>query len=220
MGALAGTITMRCYFVPGEIPKDFKERYLKALTKHRFADINVDQGHEESIGWVSASDPFDVEFDLNKILWGSYLIAALRHDTIRLPATAFKLHLRRAVEEHCKKTGKEKLSKAEVEEVRDLLEKQLRKKALPNIKVYDMVWNMERGVVWLWSTNKKVNEQFLDFFEETFGLAPHEKNPYTQLELLGLSEEAVARVIEIEPAAMAAPPEALKPRRRGARADD
>ena len=36
---------------------------------------------------------------------------------------------------------------------------------------------------------------------------------------LGLDYEAVARVIEIEPAAMAAPPEALKPRRRGARAE-
>ena len=218
MGALAGTITMTCYHVQGEIPKDFKDRYLKALAKHRFTDINVDQDHEESIGWVTAADPFDVEFDLNKVLWGSYLLAAIRHDTIRLPATAFKLHLKRAVEEHCKKTGKEKLSKAEVEEVRDMLEKQLKKKALPNIKVYDMVWNMDRGVVWLWSTNKKVNEQFVDFFQETFELVPHEKNPYSQLEMLDFPEEVIAHVLEIEPAAMSAPPgdlKAMKKARKG-----
>jgi recombination associated protein RdgC len=206
MGALAGTITMTCYHVKGEVPKDFKERYLKALEKHRFTDINVDQDHEESIGWVTAADPFDTEFDLNKVVWGSYFLAAIRHDTIRLPATAFKLHLKRAVEEHCKKTGKERLSKAEVEEVRDLLEKQLKKRALPNIKVYDMVWNMDRGVVWLWSTNRKVNEQFVDFFEETFELVPHEKNPYSQLELLGFDDAQLGHVLEIEPASMAAPP--------------
>ena len=143
-------------------------------------------------------------------------MAALRHDTIRLPATAFKLHLRKAVAEHLKKTGKEKLSKSEVDEVKERLERQLKKKALPNIKTHDVVWNMERGVVWLWSTNKKVNEQFVDFFQETFGVVPHEKNPYAQLEQMGLGEEALERVLELEPAAMSAPPGESKKRRRAA----
>jgi DNA recombination-dependent growth factor C len=216
MGALAGTITMTCYYVQGEIPKDFKTSYLEALRKNRFVDINLDLEHEESMGWVSIADPFDTEFELNDFLWGSYLMVALRHDTIRLPATAFKLHLRKAVAEHQKKSGKEKLSKAEVEEVKARLERQLKKKALPNIKTHDVVWNMDRGVVWLWSTNKKVNEQFVDFFQETFGLVPHEKNPYAQMEHMGLGEEALERVLELEPAAMSAPPgESRRKRRAG-----
>jgi len=214
MGALAGTITMTCYYVQGEIPKDFKTSYLEALRKNRFVEINLDLEHEESMGWVAITDPFNTEFELNDVLWGSYLMVALRHDTIRLPATAFKLHLRKAVAEHLKKTGKEKLSKAEVDEVKERLERQLKKKALPNIKTHDVVWNMERGVVWLWSTNKKVNEQFVDFFQETFGLVPHDKNPYSQMEQLGLGEEGLERVLELEPAAMSAPPGETKKRRR------
>ncbi len=206
MGALAGTITMTCYYVRGEIPKDFKTSYLDALRRNRFVDINLDLEHEESMGWVTIADPFNSEFELNDVLWGSYLMVALRHDTIRLPATAFKLHLRKAIAEHLKKSGKEKLSKAESDEVRERLERQLKKKALPNIKTYDVVWNMDRGVVWLWSTNKKVNEQFLDFFQETFGLMPYEKSPYAQLEQLGMEEEALERLLELEPAAMSAPP--------------
>ena len=217
MGALAGTITMTCYYVQGEVPGDFKERFLEALSKNAFTDVNVDLDHEESIGWVTAEDPFDVEFDLNKVLWGSYFIAAIRHDTIRLPATAFKLHLKRAVEAQCRESGKERLSKAEVEEVRDILEKELKRRALPNIKVYDMVWNMDRGVVWLWSTNKKVNEQFVDFFQETFELVAHEKNPYSQLEMLDFDEALLAHALEIEPASMAAPPGDLKALRKAAR---
>lgn len=216
MGALAGTITMTCYYVQGEVPKDFKTSYLEALRKNRFVEINLDLEHEESMGWVAITDPFNTDFELNDVLWGSYLMAALRHDTIRLPATAFKLHLRKAVAEHLKKTGKEKLSKAEVDEVKERLERQLKKKALPNIKTHDVVWNMERGVVWLWSTNKKVNEQFVDFFQETFGVVPHEKNPYAQLEQMGLGEEMLERVLELEPAAMSAPPGESKKRRRAA----
>ena len=214
MGALAGTITMTCYYVRGEIPKDFKTSYIDALRQNKFVDINVDLEHEESMGWVTIADPFNTEFELNDVVWGSYLMAAVRQDTIRLPATAFKLHLRKAVAEQTKRSGKEKLSKSEVEEVRDLLEKQLKKKALPNIKTHDMVWNMERGVVWLWSTNKKVNEQFVDFFQETFGLQPIEKNPYAQLEQLGITEEALERLLELEPAAMSAPPGEGKRKRK------
>ncbi len=214
MGALAGTITMTCYYVRGEIPKDFKVSYLEALRQHRFVDINLDLEHEESMGWVAITDPFNTDFELNDVLWGSYLMAAVRHDTIRLPATAFKLHLRKALAEHQKKSGKEKLSKTEIEEVKDRLERQLKKKALPNIKTHDMVWNMERGVVWLWSTNKKVNEQFVDFFQETFGLQPIEKNPYAQLEQLGITEEALERLLELEPAAMSAPPGEGKRKRK------
>lgn len=214
MGALAGTITMTCYYVRGEVPKDFKTAYIEALRRSRFVEINLDLEHEESMGWVSITDPFDTSFELNDVLWGSYMMMALRHDTIRLPATAFKLHLRKAIGEHLKKTGKEKLSKAEADEVKERLERQLKKKALPNIKTHDVVWNMERGVVWLWSTNKKVNEQFVDFFQETFGLMPLEKSPYAQLEALGLGEDALERLLELEPAAMSAPPGESGGRRR------
>ncbi len=214
MGALAGTLTMACYYVQGEIPKDFKTAYVEGLRKHRFQDINLDLENEEALGWVTVEDPFNTEFELNNVLWGSYLIATLRHDTIRLPATAFKFHLKKAVLEHCKKTGKEKLSKAEVEEVRDRLEKQLKKKVLPNIKTYDVVWNMDRGVVWVWSTNKKVNEQFLDLFQETFGLQPNEKNPYSLMEQVGFDEEQLEKVLDLEPAAMSAPPGESKRRKR------
>ncbi|MCC6625557.1 MAG: recombination-associated protein RdgC [Deltaproteobacteria bacterium] len=206
MGAFAGTLTMTCYYVQGEIPEDFRESFIAALDKHRFKDINVDLDHEESIGWVTAQDPFDSEFELNKVLWGSYLVCALRHDIIRLPVTAFKMHLRKAADEYRKKTGKEKLSKGEMEEVKERLERQLRKKALPNIKTHDVVWNMDRGVLWLWTTNKKVNEQFLDIFNETFGLVLHEKNPYSQVEKMGFDADVLKRVTEIEPAAMSAPP--------------
>ncbi len=216
MGALAGTLTMTCYYVQGEVPKDYKTAYVEALAKHKFTDINLDLEHEESMGWVTIADPFKTDFELNDVLWGSYLMVALRHDTIRLPAAAFKFHLKKAIAEHLKKTGKEKLSKSEVEEVRDRLEKQLKKKVLPSIKTYDVVWNMDRGVVWLWSTNKKVNEQFVDFFQETFGVVPHEKNPYAQLEQLGFTEEQLERVLDLEPAAMSAPPGESKRKRKSA----
>lgn len=216
MGALAGTISVTTYYVRDEIPKDFKVSYIEALRRHRFTDVNLDLEHEESMGWVVLTDPFNTEFELNDILWGSYLMVALRHDTVRLPAAAFKLHLKKAIAEHLEKTGKERLTRAEADEVRERLERQLKKKVLPNIKTYDVVWNLDRGVVWLWSTNKKVNEQFVDFFQETFGLMPYEKSPYAQLEQVGLDADQLEHLLELEPAAMSAPPGEAGRRRRKA----
>ncbi len=206
MGALSGTLTATVYYVQGDLPDDFKERYLDALSKNCFTDVDLALEQDESMGWVNIADPFDTEFDLNKVLWGSYLMVSLRHDAVRLPAAAFKFHLNRAVKEYLAETGKERISKAEKEEVKDHLEKQLKKRVLPAIKTFDLVWNIDSGQAWFFTTNKKMNELFVDLFEDTFGLAAHERNPYSEVERLGLDEEQMDQVLRIEPAAFAAPP--------------
>lgn len=207
MGALAGTITATCYYIRDEIPRDFKERYIEALNKNRFVEINFNLDQEESMGWVPISDPFRTNFDLEESLWGNYLIFALRHDTVRLPATAFKMHLKKAINEYLKESGKQRLSKTETEEIKDSLEKQLKRKALPNIRVYDIVWNLERGVVWLWTTNKKLNELFVEFFQDTFEIQPIERNPYSAIEEMGFEQDALDFILDLEPAALAVDPE-------------
>jgi len=206
VGALSGTLTSTAFYVDGDPPEGFRDAYLEALGKHRFKEIDYALEQDESIGWVSITDPFDTDFDLNKILWGSYLMVSLRHDVVRLPAAAFRLHLAKAIAERLEATGRERLTKAEQEDVRDELEKQLRKRVLPAIKTFDLVWNLERKELWFFTQNKKMNERFVDIFDATFGLALRERNPYSLVEQMGLDDETFERLFRIEPAAMAAPP--------------
>lgn len=206
MGALSGTLTTTAYFIEGELPDGFRESFLETLGKQRFKEIDLALDQDESMGWVTIADPFDTAFELNKVLWGSYLMVAIRHDVIRLPANAFKLHLQRRVQEYLQAQGKERISKPEQEELKDVLQRELKKRVLPAIKTYDLVWNIDRGQAWFFTQNKKVNELFVDLFEETFGLRPHERNPYSLVEQMGLEDDVFARMLSVEPAAMAAPP--------------
>jgi hypothetical protein len=190
--------------VAGELPSDFRDRFLQALGQHGFKDIEIASDQEESLGWVNVSDPFDTAFDLNKVLWNDYLLVTLRHDSIRISPSALKLYLKREIAEYLTKTGKERASKAEQEEVRDHLVKQLRKRLLPAIKTYDVVWNIQRQRLWFFTTNKRVNEVFVEVFNDTFGLMLVPKSPYALLEQMddpALLEASIA----IEPANLAVP---------------
>ncbi len=205
MGALSGSVTAAAYYVGGELPSDFRDRYVSALNGRKFREIDLNSDDDESLGWVSINDPFDNEFHLDKVLVGDYLMASIRQDTIRIPAAAFKLHLRKAIIEYCKETGREKVTKAEEEELRDTLEKQLRKRVLPSIRTFDMTWNIQRGKLWLWTTNKRTNEVFQELFQDTFELPLIPKTPYAQLERMDLGEDVLDRAVVIEPAALALP---------------
>ncbi|MFT7582175.1 MAG: DNA recombination-dependent growth factor C [Myxococcota bacterium] len=204
MGALSGTLSTTAFYVQGDLPEDFREAYIDSLKKLQFTEVNPSADQEESLGWVNIADPFDTDFDLNKVVWGSYVMATIRHDLIRLPAAAFKLMLQKRIREYMDDQSKESISKAERENLSDELERELKHRVLPAIRTYDVVWNMDRGVAWLFTTNKKVVELFVDLFEETFGLHAHERNPYSIVEQMGLDDAHMERVLEIEPAAMAA----------------
>lgn len=208
MGALSGSMTVAAYDVRGELPKDFRDRYVEAIAERRFREIDLHTDADESLGWVTITDPFNVDFNLNQLLWGDYLMLSLRHDVIRLPAAAFKLHFRRALAEYLTETGKERATKAEEDEVKDHLTKQLRKRVLPAIRTYEFVWNIQRMEAWLFTANKRVNEIFLDFFGDTFTLPLIPKTPYSQLERLGLDQDVLDRVVQLEPTSFAVPPAA------------
>ena len=207
MGALSGSVTFTTYYVRGELPEDFRDRYLASMPQKAFREIDVHADREESFGWVSIEDPFDTEFNLNKVLWGDYLMLSMRQDTIRVPPTAFKLYFKKEMAEYLEKTGKQKVTKAEQEEVRDFLEKKLRKRQLPNIRTFDMVWNIDRKVLWFFTTNNRVNEVFQELFTDTFELPIAQRNPYSHLEEIGLDGESLEHAVSLEPVSLAVPPE-------------
>lgn len=207
MGALTGGITATAYYVEGDVPSDFRDRFMKALEARRFRDIEVESDQEEALGWVDMRDPFETELDLERVLWGNYLQLGMRQDTLRVPGAAFKLHLQRAVRLEQTRLSRERLSRAEEDEVRDRLEKELRRRVLPSIRSYDLVWNIERGEAWFFTSNKRMNEIFQDFFTDTFELILVPRNVYSRLERAGMSAEDLEQAATLEPTVFAIPPD-------------
>ena len=198
MGALSGSISTSAYYVDGELPEGFRETYVEAMGRHSFRDIAVEGEDHESWGWVNIHDPFDTDLRIDNVHWGSYFLFGLRQDVLRVPASLFKLHLKKRFEAFKTEFGKDRMTKAEKDNVKELLEREMRRKTLPSIKIHDVAWNLDRGELWLFATNKGVREQFEERFDKTFGVNLIPRNPYSLLERRGLDDSALASAARLD----------------------
>ena len=205
MGALSGSISTSAYYVDGKLEDGFRERFLEAMVRHGFRDIAVEGEDSESWGWVNIHDPFDAELRVDTVHWDSYFLFGLRQDVLRVPASLFKLYLKQRFEALKAEFGKDRLTKSEKENMKDLLERELRRKTLPSIKVHDVAWNLDRGELWLFATNKGVREQFEERFDRTFGLNLIPRNPYSLLERRGLDAAALAEAARLDTTVFSVP---------------
>lgn len=205
MGALSGSISTSAYYVDGALEDGFRERFVEAMARHGFTDISVESEDSESWGWVNIHNPFDTELRIDTVHWGSYFLFGLRQDVLRVPAALFGLYLKQRFEAFKTEFGKDRLTKSEKENMKELLERELRRKTLPSIKVHDVAWNLDRGELWLFGTNKGVREQFEARFDQTFGLNLIPRNPYSLLERRGLDDAALAETARLDPSVFCVP---------------
>ena len=201
MGVFTGTITYRKYRVVGDLESDFQEKAMEAIHKNRHTEIDPSSEDEMKVGWVGIGDLLQTEPLYDRTFFAGKVFLTMRMDTLKLPAATLKVYLTQAETEFMEATGKERLSKADKEEVRDLITKQLRKRAIPGIKGFDMVWDLEDESVRFWSQSKGPCDEFEHLFAETFGLRLIPRTPFTAIEKkIGLSEEMANDALKLQPA--------------------
>ena len=200
MGALTGTLTYRQFYVEGDLPDGFRDKFLEALRANAFQEIDVEGGDERRVGWVAVQDLLDADFRIDKFLFNQYICLAIREDVIRIPATTLRVYVQKEERQTLKRLGREKLSKFERDEVKEAVKANLRRKMLPTIRAVDLVWNLDAKTVWFWSHNRAMSETLEELFERTFGLRLVPHNTYCSLLHAGLSERSLERVVAQEPA--------------------
>ena len=80
-----------------------------------------------------------------------------------------------------------------------MVQSRLKRRLVPAMKVIDMAWNIHSGVLRFWTHSATTCEEFQEFFEETFDLPIVPDSPYTSAKDLGLSEEDLDRLANLEP---------------------
>lgn len=188
MGVFSGPITFRRFQVVGDLPDGFRDLFMEAIAGRAHREIDPASEDERSWGWVCAGDILDTDFVHDKLLVGDYYLLQLRVDSLKIPPTALKIYLLRAEKEFREAMGREKLTKADKEDVKDRVVKALRKRVLPGIKGFDMAWNIQTGVVRLWTHDKTVGDLFQELFVDTFGLRIIPRTAFTALEWLDVPE--------------------------------
>ncbi len=203
MGVFNGSVSVTKFFVEAELPKRFAETFIKNVQLRTFRELTVDGEEEEASGWCAAGNGLDLELTHEKVFLNSYLVLALRVDRWRIPRPLFKAQFEVAQAEYRARTGKEKLSKREKDELKFRVNRRLRRKVIPVMRVFDLCWDLNRGEVWFWNRAARVNDDMSGLFEQTFALALTEAAPYVVARRL-LGEESTEPLMALEPSLFAA----------------
>jgi DNA recombination-dependent growth factor C len=180
MGLYSGSASYIRYKITGEPPENIKQLTLLKLKEFSFKELDQLSTREKSIGWVSAENLASVMFDDYHFSKDPYCVFSLRIDTRCIPPLALKAALLRDEMKFKKSTGKEKLAKRDKDSLKEQVKDSLMKKVLPCPDLYDVCWNTSTGIVLFFSTSKKANMEFMDFFYASFDL---QLTPLSPLEL-------------------------------------
>lgn len=195
MGALKGSISFSKFYLRGELPDGFRDTFVERIRLRAFTPLTVEEETEQRSGWCSIENPLDSELDHGKVFFNSYLNLGLRTDRWQIPGPLFKAHFAEAEREHLAKRGREKLGKREKEELRAVVSRRLRAQLMPVMKVIDLSWNLDTGIVRFWNQSPRAHEGLAELFEATFQLDLVPESPYTAARELGMSD-AHARAFE------------------------
>lgn len=182
MGLLSSTVSVTRYRVEGEIEPPVMETVTAGLKKNAISEID-DEDSEKSVGWTSFESPFSPSFEGDSFVVGPYLVFSLRIDKKTIPSKIIKKHFSLEVAKRMAETGRDYLSKKEKQEIKEHVTHvlSLRIPATPN--VYDVLWSVENGWIWLFSNQKAANEELETLFARSFKATLIRLFPYTIAEL-------------------------------------
>lgn len=197
MGVFSGSISYSKFFVRGDVPKRFQAPFMKAIRLRAFVPLEVDSEEDASVGFCAPGNALDLDLTQDKVIFNQYVVFGLRIDKWRIPRTLFRAHYDEAEAELRARLGKEKLGKKDKDELKFRIQRRLRKKVLPSMRAFDLLWDVDRQLVLFWNRSPRVKEELMASFEQAFQLRLDEASPYVAAKAL-LDGKAMARLEALE----------------------
>jgi len=197
MGFVKGTAAFVRFSVEGDLPENVWDFIAERITQFAFKDID-DTYEEESLGWVSVTNMFDTDFNYASYAAGNYVTLSMRLDERKVSSTIVKKFVAKEEERIKKEKEIPKISRSMRVEIKERIENELMRKALPMPSVFDLCWNLENSTLLFFSTNQKAQALLEDLFKDTFGLNIMQQIPYVCGEHL-LDEEDKDKLATITP---------------------
>jgi len=179
MGVVRGSLNCTRFLVNGEPDEGFREAAREKVVRYSFKRLHEDSDQERAVGWVNILDEYQRGFLGDEYFKEPYIALSLRVDTRSVPARALRQYCREAEDEIKEREGLEFLSKKRREEVRDAVRARLLRRAIPRTAVYDMVWDLQRGLVLFGATSTRLCDEFAEIFYNTFELRLTSVYPYS-----------------------------------------
>lgn len=198
MPALKGSLTYTRFFVEGEVPDDFRERFMKNVRHRAMRPLAPDDEELERSGWAKLGEPMTTDLGGDDVFWENFIVLSFRTDKWQLPANVLKARLKEAESAYLEKKGRTRLSRSEKTELKALVAKKLRRTTDPATRAVDLVWALDEGVVRFFSHAPKPGAVMSELFAKTFGVKLVPESPYTAAARIGLDEAEQAAWAELE----------------------
>ncbi len=170
MGLIKGNFSFVRFEVEGRLPQAFLTFVNNRIRENAFREARSST-EEKRMGWVSATDVLDSDFEQANYALGDYLIFSLRVDRKQIPARLMKIRLleeqRRFMAEH----NQPRIGKAVTEGLREKIKLELLTKSDPVPSFYDVLWAVGQNKVYFSSLSDKIADDFVDLFKETFSVS-------------------------------------------------
>lgn len=205
MPALKGSLTYARFFVEGDLPDDFQERFTKSIRLRTMKPLEPDDEDLERSGWCKLGDPFGLDLRYDDVFWNEYVNLGFRTDRWQIPPAMLRERMREAETAYLQKKGRERLSRKEKAELKELISRKLRRQLSPVTRVIDVSWSINDRLLRFFSHAGKPAGAMTELFSKTFGLTLVPEAPYTLAARLGLSkaQEKVWQDLEISQLASA-----------------
>jgi recombination associated protein RdgC len=199
MPALKGSLTYARFFVDGEAPDDFREKYMRAIRLRALRPLEPDDEALESVGWCKVGEPFELELGYEDVFFNEYLNLGFRTDRWVIPGPLLRRKLREAETAALAKKGRERLGRKEKSELKEMVSRKLRRDLVPAMRAQDLSWSLEEGIVRFFSLSPRTTATMTDLFQRTFGVKLVPEAPYTLAARLGLGKAEAAAWESLEP---------------------
>ncbi len=171
MGIYSNSVSFAQYRVGGELPQQ-QERFewlSVALQGRKFKSIE-ESAEEQTEGWTCTDATDDPAFAVPSEFWRDrYLFFTYRRDQRRIPSALLKSHIGRAEGEYlAKRPELKRAPKREREEIAERTKLSLLIKTLPAPSMVDLSWQLDNGVLSLFSSSAKAMERFEELFNKSF----------------------------------------------------
>ena len=178
MGLISGSASLTRYWLDGTLPSNFMEELPKKIARYTFRNLEENSFEERSVGWVNIMDILDNRFTAMEYLKEPFIAMSFRIDKRKVPKTALKQYCLEAEEKIKELEHLEFLPKTIRQEIKEDAQNRLLKRAIPDSKAYDVIWDINSGIVIFGGVNNKLCDEFSEFFLKTFDLHLHPIFPY------------------------------------------
>lgn len=192
MKLIKGSRTGRRYIVNGELEGEVLVEIQKNLKQFSFEKPAENNSTDEKLGFVQAKSFLKADFDLLENFFVSpYVFGQFRVDVKKLSGNLYKARLNEKVEEWLIANKREKIFKKTKDELADALKFEMYSQTLPTVKTVEFCWNIDQGYILFLSTSTGINQKFVEYFYQSFGLS---LTPFTPLMFLAPEDENIEKI--------------------------